>query len=63
MVWDMGFSAIPWYGMGSSFSNHTIHGMIWVFGGLSHGMVYARDCPMGWYIYGISHVFVTDKIR
>ena len=45
LIWDLSFPAIPWYGMGLRFSSHTIHGMIRVFGGLSHGMVYVWDIP------------------
>lgn len=53
MVWDIGFSAIPWYGMGYDFQIPPIHGMVWDLNGISYGMTNQIVYPMG---CGISHL-------
>ena len=55
MVWDIGFSAVPWYGMEYNFQVPPLRGMVWDFDGISHGMINQIVHPPGWDIRGISH--------
>ena len=56
MVWDIDFSAIPWYGMGYDFQIPPIRGMVWDLDGISYGMTNQIVYPMGCDNRGISHL-------